>query len=54
MEQDDGAEWVGYAKSSANLKILLLTGSAFTAHARVPLRHSRHTHAVAPFEFAVL
>jgi hypothetical protein len=54
LGRDDRAGLVRYTKFSANLKVLLLTGYAFTAHARVPLRHGRHTRAVAPFEIAAL
>jgi hypothetical protein len=43
MGRDDRAGLGRYANSSANLKVLLLTGWVSFAHARVLLKHGRHT-----------
>jgi hypothetical protein len=53
MGWDDGAGFVCYADSSANLRVFLLTGWTSSAHARVPLKHGRHTR-VASCRTAVL
>jgi hypothetical protein len=46
LGETDRAGLVRYANSSTNLTVLLLTVSTSSAHARVPLKHGRHTRVV--------
>jgi hypothetical protein len=43
MGRDDGAGWVRYTDFSVNPRVFLLTDQVSTAHARVLLKHGRHT-----------